>query len=393
MSTPPTVDKPTLFEKASDFFKGGVKIEYLIHKLFEVSSLVSITGPSGQFKSFVAVCIACCVATGKRWNGRATKQGAVLYLAGEGHSGIKRRVAAWCQVNGVTLSELEFYLSKSTLMMDGTNTDAIVSECNGADIALIVIDTTARHLDGHENDTRDMCRYIACVDDLKKRLNATAILVHHTGHDTSRGRGNTSYKAALDCEVMCDRGTLMFSKMKDREPPEPISFKLNQVTLYDGDRPAQDTDGDTVTSCTVVYGEKSFSNRHVSEKKIDRQNKTLLEIIEKHTSGEVEEIRPIFYEQERHRLNDPDRKPGTLKTSFSRAIIYLLEAGKITQNGSILQAAQTAQDGTRRHNVPACTGTNGTHLLRECADVPSVPSAEPEFFSDDEFDFCEGLPL
>ena len=191
-----TAPAPKLFEKASEFFNTAIKIEYLIHKVFEANSLISITGPSGQFKSFIAVCIGCAVATGTEWNSRATRKGAVLYLAGEGRNGIKRRVAAWCLVNGIDMAQLEFYLSKQTLMMDGSNIDSIASEMAGIDVALVIIDTTARHIDGHENDTKDMCRYIAAVDALKDRLGATGAMIHHTGHDASRGRGNTSYKAA-----------------------------------------------------------------------------------------------------------------------------------------------------------------------------------------------------
>ena len=210
----------------------------------------------------------------------------------------------------------------------------------------------------------NMCRLLVVFsshDGMRDMFpDSTALVVHHTGNNTEatgRSRGSSALKAALDVEILCMNYTLAFTKCKDTEAPEPIDFKLQVVEV--GIKP----DGAPITSCVVVYGEKPAKARMTAVKKVDGSNKSLLEIIEKHLTGEVEEIRPLFYAAEKNRLNDPDRKQGTLKTSFTRAILFLVEQKIITQNGSILQTAQTAQDGTNRHNVKPCNGTNGTHPL------------------------------
>ncbi|MCF6843531.1 helicase RepA family protein, partial [Klebsiella pneumoniae] len=63
-------------------------------------SLCAIYGPSGSYKSFLAISWACHIAAGKTWGGNNVARGAVLYVVGEGGVGVPRRVKAWETVNG-----------------------------------------------------------------------------------------------------------------------------------------------------------------------------------------------------------------------------------------------------------------------------------------------------
>jgi hypothetical protein len=69
--------------------------EYLIDGLIESSSLVQMFGDPGAGKSFLALDVAACVATGKAFHGLEVKQGPVIYVAGEGYNGIRRRLTGW----------------------------------------------------------------------------------------------------------------------------------------------------------------------------------------------------------------------------------------------------------------------------------------------------------
>ena len=315
--TAPQANLVSLFESASDFLTETVKVEYLVRNLIEVHSLVSITGPSGQYKSFVAVDFGCCFVSGRSWNGRTVKRGAILYLAGEGRGGIKRRIKAWCIANNLALSDMRgFYLSRNTLMMDGSNIEQIVSEMAGVEVVAIFIDTTARHIPGNENDSRDMGAYINAVDALRSRLGAVAIMVHHTGHDTTRGRGSTVYRAALDTEIMCDKSQLIFSKTKDAEPPPPMEFKLVSVEI------GADEDGEVITSCVPVYGERSERSKSTNFTRHEaigiralcevaaKENK----IINNKYAGSTEVWREHFYTL--RKSEESDVKQEALKKAF-----------------------------------------------------------------------------
>ena len=107
--------------------------------------------------------------------------------------------------------------------------------------ALIEIDTLARNYGpGDENSTSDMSAFIAAVDDLKAEFPGCAIaLIHHTGHaEKKRGRGAMALKGALDWEYLVEKTDdiirLTNTKMKDAEPPAPLAFTLETVTLRDG---------------------------------------------------------------------------------------------------------------------------------------------------------------
>ncbi|EPI3171732.1 AAA family ATPase [Salmonella enterica subsp. enterica serovar Cerro] len=64
-------------------------------RLIPAGALCSIYGPGGSFKSFLAVSLACHIASGTSWGGRRVNQGAVLFIAGEGGTGVSRRIRAW----------------------------------------------------------------------------------------------------------------------------------------------------------------------------------------------------------------------------------------------------------------------------------------------------------
>lgn len=246
--------KESLFVSAQDQLDSPIQIDYLIRKIIEYGTTNVLFGPTGGGKSFVAIDMACSIVTGRPWNGnRIARQGAVLVLAGEGRGGIVRRLKAWCNYNEVEARQLkDLYISRHTLMMDGSNIDEICNEMNGKDVVLVIIDTLNRHLDGDENTTKDMSAFVKHVDTLRDRLDSTMMVVHHPGKgDQTVGRGNSSLKAALDGEILCNKGVLEWTKTKDMETPNNIEFKLHQVKI------GVDEEGVDITSCVPQYGERA----------------------------------------------------------------------------------------------------------------------------------------
>lgn len=67
----------------------------LIDNTLDRRTIALLSGYWGTGKSFIALDWACCIATGKAWQGRAARQGKALYVAAEGAYGLDRRVTAW----------------------------------------------------------------------------------------------------------------------------------------------------------------------------------------------------------------------------------------------------------------------------------------------------------
>ena len=70
--------------------------DYLIDGTIETPALIGLIGPSGSGKTSVALGMAMSIATGTPYHSMEVKAGPVIMSAGEGHTGIPRRVQAWC---------------------------------------------------------------------------------------------------------------------------------------------------------------------------------------------------------------------------------------------------------------------------------------------------------
>lgn len=226
-------------------------IQWLIQNLVELNSLALLFGDPGCGKSFLAIDMALCVATGDAFHGRGVKPGPVIYIAGEGHNGLKRRMMAWSICNKIDHDNAPLFVS----MAPAAFTDAeivqqvkdaieLISAEHGPPV-LIIIDTLARNFGpGDENSTQDMSRFIQAADALRTISQATILIVHHSGHsDKGRARGAMALKGALDSEYRLDKDQagivrMNTTKMKDAKYPDPLAFQIKSVPLksFNSDR-------------------------------------------------------------------------------------------------------------------------------------------------------------
>lgn len=242
------------------------EIRWIVDDYIEADSLAQVFGDPGGGKSFVSIDIACCVATGKDWHGHQVQQGAVFYIAGEGHNGLARRFKGWELGNGTTLEGAPLFKShRAAQLYDATEAalvaDAIKTlsaEC-GHVPSMIVIDTLARNMGGDENSTQDMNSFIQHLDTyLRQDYKCCVLVVHHSGAmDKDRSRGSTALKGALDAEYKCqlDSGskTIQFEskKMKDAEMPAAKNFQITQVDLPILDKHGNAVKGAYLTSVDI----------------------------------------------------------------------------------------------------------------------------------------------
>ena len=242
------------------------EIRWIVDDYIEADSLAQVFGDPGGGKSFVSIDLACCVATGKDWHGHQVQQGAVFYIAGEGHNGLARRLKGWELGNGTTLDGAPLFKShRAAQLYDATEAalvaDAIKTlsaEC-GHVPSMIVIDTLARNMGGDENSTQDMNSFIQHLDTyLRQDYKCCVLVVHHSGAmDKDRSRGSTALKGALDAEYKCqlDGGTktIQFEskKMKDAEMPAAKNFQITQVDLPILDKHGNAVKGAYLTSVDI----------------------------------------------------------------------------------------------------------------------------------------------
>ncbi|MBN2582002.1 MAG: AAA family ATPase [Planctomycetes bacterium] len=228
--------------------------DWLLRGMLERDSFALVFGDPGCGKSFLAIDWAARVATGTPWRGHAIQGGPVVYVAGEGQQGFGRRIRAWQEHNGVSLTDAPLFIAPAVAIPDAGQLAELMAAIDSLDEppALIVLDTLARCFGGgDENATKDMSAFVSACDTLRRKYHCTILVVHHTGHaDKNRARGAIALKAALDAEYRLakDGGlVLTATKMKDAETPAPVAMELATVDLPG----VVDDYGNPVTSAAI----------------------------------------------------------------------------------------------------------------------------------------------
>ena len=222
-------------------------VNWLIEGVIPEKSFVALYGPPASFKSFIAMDIAECIASGRDWLGKKINgTGPVLYIAGEGHGGIGARIAAIKQHHN-TPDEAQVYVVRSQINLRSSVEDftALIVAIDelvqliGVQLRMIVIDTLARAFGGgNENSSDDMGAFIQATGKIQNRYKCSLMLLHHAGKDTTKGlRGHSSLLGAVDTQMEIIRfpqtreGLILMSKQKDGEDGQNYGFEAIEVEL------------------------------------------------------------------------------------------------------------------------------------------------------------------
>lgn len=221
-----------------------------------------IAGASGSTKTFFALHLALCVASGVDFFDRPVKKGGSIYIAAEAGDSIKNRIYAWRLQHpeapldipfAVITWPVNFYADQpvGNIMYVASLIEEVIKK--GIPIRQITIDTMSRATPGaDENSSQDMTAFINNMDMLRAITTAAVTLVHHHGKDKDRGaRGHSSLYAAVDTEITVEHNkvteiaTAEVTKQRDLPTDGKIAYKLRVVEL------GQLDDGKAITSCII----------------------------------------------------------------------------------------------------------------------------------------------
>lgn len=211
---------------------------WLVEGLIEKSDLGLIFGSSGGGKSFVVLEMCYCIAAGIPYHGRATKKTGVLYVCGEGHSGLQKRIKAIHIDKGCTELPNIHITTVPAAFIDENSAIAIQNTIKAiGNIGVVFVDTFHRNLgNGDENSAKDIAKFLQNIDLYLRSIGVAVIPVHHSGNDSNgRSRGSSSIRAAMDVEYEVKKDadteiiTVTNTKMKNFEQPKPFSFKFKPV--------------------------------------------------------------------------------------------------------------------------------------------------------------------
>jgi len=215
-----------------------VVVDWIVENIIERGSMNLLFGEPGACKSLFMLDWAFCVAAGLYWNGFQTQQTDVVVVAGEGFAGMARRLKALETKYNHPAPKRLLISQRPAQLLDENNAkwlaDAIKDKCPNP--GLVIIDTLHRNMNGDENSSQDIGRFIQNLDIFLKPLGAAILIVHHSGHgQKDRARGSSSIKAAMDAEYSATKKgntiCLKCTKAKDFEEFAPMQFALKSTNL------------------------------------------------------------------------------------------------------------------------------------------------------------------
>jgi len=180
--------------------------DWLIKDWIPTESQLMMFAPSASGKGFLILDIAYSIACPYilEWHGfPIIKHGPVVYMAGEGQRGLRKRSAGLSNYKNIPRSDVELYFIPMALPLDDKNPDLGVNKAIAnigiatPEPVLVIIDTTNRYMGGDENKTPDATAYVnACSKIMQEFQHCSVLTIHHTGQ-AAYGHGVQAQKIRL----------------------------------------------------------------------------------------------------------------------------------------------------------------------------------------------------
>lgn len=179
----------------------------LVRGMFGQGDFACLAGAPGAGKTFLSIALAVAIATGTPFLGRKVLPGTVVYIGGEGSSGIRTR---WAAALGHRLDD-EQDPCQSRLLVAGEVPDLTQPETRDPFVAallalkepaqLVVFDTWSRLLaacGADENSSTEVAAVVREVDSIRELTGASTLVVHHMRKDGVSERGSSVLRGAVD---------------------------------------------------------------------------------------------------------------------------------------------------------------------------------------------------
>lgn len=299
---------------------------WLVANMVPQGALVQLYGRRKSNKTFVTLDLCLCVATGRPFHGAEVRRGRVTYVIGEGGGArFGDRVLAWCRHNKVDPKDLEGWLNvvPMRVAVDSPDDlkDFLAADADPCD--LVVFDTVARSMNGDENSTADMNRFVKGLDRVREHYSGAVLVVHHSGKDEGKqGRGSTALPGAVDSTIKVSKNAagqtvVEVEEIRDAAPGTSFTFEPVHVIVADDLR-------------------TSLAMKHVGARAEAMEPKSAKDIV-------LVRIAEAGLVGKRADLIDPST-PGMSKANVNKAIATLLDDDMLVEDAGGIRVTETGED-------------------------------------------------
>lgn len=346
-----------------------VKVRWLVQDVLPASSFAAIYGRPGSYKSFVALSLAASIASGKEAFGKPVEQGPVVYVAGEGGAGLKRRRDAILRHMELD-DDLPIFFVKSQLNLRSNleDYDALCAAIDSLGVrpVLVIFDTFARiFAGGEENSAKDVGETIVILGAIQERYQTAVAIIHHAGKDEGKGmRGSSALLGAVDTELECvkvspedsdDRvGKLTVTKQKDGEDGLIFGYRMEVVQLSDIDAAASSLAVEPLDEAEMARFGIGPKAAKVKKARLTGTAKKAFQILENVLSehgqtGQVSDLSRSVKTVKESLWRETYLSESTLKRdsalkAFNRANETLWTSGTISGSGGFVWISKTYDD-------------------------------------------------
>lgn len=236
------------------------EVDWLARDYIPLDSIAWFFGKPSAGKSFAIISLAMSVAVGSPWGHIPVKRGGVLYVCGEGLSGLGKRFKGIRNEYFVRESPKNLLITNEPVIFTSEKhvlalIDRARDEFDGVardPLNLLIIDTKNANMLGNESDSEVMTVFIRNLRRIQRAFKCAVVVVDHVGHgEGKRTRGSTVQLGAAEVAYLFEREDeektqpaphLAFVSVmsvhkppKDFESPQELEFKAQVKDISQGE--------------------------------------------------------------------------------------------------------------------------------------------------------------
>lgn len=261
--------------------------EWVLEDFIQAGGLTILHGVPAAGKSLLAQDWSMVVSNGWEWCGREANTANVLYIMGEGQTGLRGRLLAWLQSRHTEYMPSVHWIMEPVSLWTSPGNDftpeqhGLLQYVEKNKIGLVVADTlSATFGGGNENMQQDMNQYLKWFKTLMGDGVATLIVHHESKGASGSPRGSTVLAGAADTIIRVEPTfapdgetmhgcTVRCKKQKDGLPFNRLHMRLESF------------DVDTDRGSSVVLRPKGATTEEAEVRDLETQNR-VLEYVQSH---------------------------------------------------------------------------------------------------------------
>ncbi len=256
----------------------------LIKGFVPATGIGYLYGPTGSYKTFIAMQMGFHVSEELPIAGHKVKKRPVYYLLLEGTSGLGKRTKAldlWRKNKGINITGTYMFWPKPFTITNTNEVDALINTIlmAGHEGAFIIIDTQSKATENiDEKEGVDIQAVLKASGRICESVKGVVMLIAHTGKNEENGIAG-SYKQKADVDFTLEVKKIQNTKLVKLVSDKVKENKDNQVITFETiiQEVGVDEDGDIVTSCVAVPIDNN--NNYTKEKRLSTRLERALDIL------------------------------------------------------------------------------------------------------------------